>query len=306
MTRWIVCLVGVFAISALGRDPGAAQVIRAGVVTALHGNVTVTRTAAAPTGLRFRDDVFVSDRIATANRSMVRILMGGKAVLTVREHSVLTITEVPGTATIDLRAGGAALAVVHDRMRPGESIDIRTPNAIAGVRGTVLIAEVAGLESATVTSTFTVLRGTVEVRVLDAQAQPSGAGLMLTTLQAVGIRPHASLQPVTVTPEAARRLADDFKMAPGDPPGGARIRVTEVEIQEAIRDAAAFLGAGNEKNGPARDADASSATGRTELKKLERLLDLATVSQKSRAEDLRRIVPEEKRDRDLSKNKKKD
>jgi hypothetical protein len=59
--------------------------------------------------------------------------------VTVRERSVLTITETANTATIDITAGRIALAVAKDRMRPGQSLDVKAPNAIAGVRGTVLI-----------------------------------------------------------------------------------------------------------------------------------------------------------------------
>ena len=43
-------------------------------------------------------------------------------------------------------------------MKPGERVDVRTPNAVAGVRGTVLIVE--ALRN---TSTVTVLRGLVDV-----------------------------------------------------------------------------------------------------------------------------------------------
>ena len=79
-----------------GMWPGiaAAQVQKAGVVTTLEGNVTAARsTAAQPVALRFKDDVFVNDRVVTGDRSLARLLLGGKAVVTVRERSALTITE---------------------------------------------------------------------------------------------------------------------------------------------------------------------------------------------------------------------
>src|SRR5207244_6432537 len=137
----------VVALSLLaGMWPGsvAAQATKAGVVTTLEGNVTATRTTAAqPVALKFKDDVFVNDRVVTGDRSLARMLLGGKAVVTVRDRSVLTITEVPGKATIDLSAGKIAVAVAKDKMRPGESIEIRAANAVAGIRGTVIVAEVS-------------------------------------------------------------------------------------------------------------------------------------------------------------------
>ena len=98
-------------LSALSPSIAAAQTSRAGVVTTLEGNVTVTRVALPPQPLKFKDDVFVDDKVTTGDRSLARMLLGGKAVVTVRERSVLTITEVPGKATIDLSAGKIAVAV---------------------------------------------------------------------------------------------------------------------------------------------------------------------------------------------------
>ena len=115
----------------------AGQQVRAGVVTTVRGSATVTRQAPSqPAPLRFKDDVFVQDRIVTGESAVAQILLGGKAVVTVREHSELTITEVPGTATVDLRSGRIALAVLRHRMQPGDSVEIHTPHAVAGVRGT--------------------------------------------------------------------------------------------------------------------------------------------------------------------------
>ncbi len=150
------------------------QASKAGIVTTLEGNVTVTRVSATrPIPLHFKDDVFLQDRVVTGDRSIARLLLGGKAVVTIRERSVLTITEVPGKSTIDLASGKIALAVVHDKMRPGESIDIRTPNAIAGVRGTVVVADVSqpsaqvGGGPVPVVTHFYVLRGTITAVNLD-------------------------------------------------------------------------------------------------------------------------------------------
>jgi len=129
----------ILASSALVWPPSTfAQLARAGVVTTLEGTATVIRAVTpAPAQLRFKDDVFLHDRITTGDKSLARILLGGKAIVTAREHSVLTITEVPGTATLDLYQGKIAVAVAKERMVPGESIDVRTPNAVAGIRGTV-------------------------------------------------------------------------------------------------------------------------------------------------------------------------
>src|SRR5207244_6313820 len=90
-----------------------------------------------------------------------------------REHSSLTITDTGDTATLDVASGKIALAVAKDRMKPGEQINVKTPNAVAGVRGTVLITEVVQATAAaadppgTVTTRFTLLTGVVDVSLLD-------------------------------------------------------------------------------------------------------------------------------------------
>ncbi|MFB3819789.1 MAG: FecR domain-containing protein, partial [Candidatus Methylomirabilales bacterium] len=117
-----------------------------GVVTALQGQATVSRaTLPQPAPLRFKENVFFRDRITTKERSTLRLLLGGKGVLTIREQSQVTLDEqVAGPApqsVISLAAGKVGAAIARSLMRPGETVEIRTPNASAAVRGTVLIAE---------------------------------------------------------------------------------------------------------------------------------------------------------------------
>ncbi len=178
----IVC----FSVSLVAVLPSlaSAQGTKAGVVTTLEGNVTVTRVTLAPQPLKFRDDVFVNDKVVTGDQSLARMLLGGKAVVTVRERSSLTITETPGKATIDLEAGKIAVAVAKDKMRPGESLEIRAANAVAGVRGTVVVAEVSNASAQLggvvgAVGTFWVLRGQIEAYL----ASQPGNLLLVGTLQ---------------------------------------------------------------------------------------------------------------------------
>ncbi|HSE06694.1 MAG TPA: FecR domain-containing protein [Methylomirabilota bacterium] len=108
-------------------------------MTTLDGRATVARAVLpGPLALKFKDDVFGRDLIRTQERSLVRVLLGGKALLTVRELSQVTISEEPGRAVVTLPDGKVVLGVAKQRLRPGESIEIRTPNAVAAVRGSVL------------------------------------------------------------------------------------------------------------------------------------------------------------------------
>ena len=173
---------------------GAESPRRAGIVTAVSGTATVTRAnLQTPRALHFRDDVMLHDRIATGDQSIARILLGGKAVITVRERSVVTITQSPRISTVDVESGKVALAVAKERMQPGDSIDLRTPNAVAGIRGTVVIAEVSRKGAATATR-FTLLTGLIEVARLDAARRPLAPAAFLTPMQSIVI--DGALSPV--------------------------------------------------------------------------------------------------------------
>ncbi len=174
---------------------GQAQESRAGVVTTLEGRVTAARVALPqPVALKFKDDVFLNDRIVTADRSIVRLLLGGKAVVTVRERSALTITEIPGRSTIDLDSGKIAVAVAREKMKPGDTIEVKTPNAVAAVRGTVFVVEVTRAPS--VTSTFYGFTGEVFVTAAN---------------QTFRLLPGAFLSATASEPPTQGRMAPDLR-----------------------------------------------------------------------------------------------
>src|SRR4029453_5318654 len=104
---------------------------RVGVVTNIEGFATVARVALPkPRALQFKDALFLRDRITTGERSPGGVLLGGQPTVPARARWVLTIPEVPGVPTITLGAGRIAVAVAKGLMKPGQVIEIRTPNAV--------------------------------------------------------------------------------------------------------------------------------------------------------------------------------
>lgn len=213
--------------------PAAAQE-RVGVATTVVGPVTVTRVAASPTPLKFKDDVFLNDRVATGEQAFARMLLGGKAIVTARERSVVTITEVPGLSTIDVVSGRVSVAVDKSRMRPGELVEIKTPNAVSGIRGTIVVAEVSGG-----VSTITVLRGLVDVYRRDpvtgnavGQATPVSARETVTVNG--GVLPG---RPRAISVDQARRLSSDFT-APVQP-----VSSPETMVADEVSRATTLIGA---------------------------------------------------------------
>lgn len=178
-----------------------AQGSGAGVVTTLSGQASVVRGTSDRAPLKFKDDVFLRDKISTGQQSVAKLLLGGKALVTVRELSTLTVTEEVGRSTVDLEAGKVALAVARARMQPGEVVEIRTPNAIAAVRGTVVVVEVIQASAQAtpgpvpVVTNLYVLSGTADVLLRGIPgATPTsvgpGFGLSVTGNVLGGIRPN--------------------------------------------------------------------------------------------------------------------
>jgi len=178
----------------------------------------VTRAAGTASPLRSRNNVFVGDRIETAEDSCVRLLLGGKAVLTVTDRSVVTIGEQPGVAIIDLGTGTIALSVARERLKAGDAIELRTPDAVAQIRGTILVAEVSANAGAAAgapgraASRFTALTGVVDVIPLDAARQRTSA-LTLPAVQTLAVRQGAPPDPPrALTPLEARSLFSSLRL----------------------------------------------------------------------------------------------
>ena len=216
---------------------------RAGVVTSAEGRVTVARaTASAVNPLKFKDEVFLRDRVSTGVDSLARLLLGGKAVITVREHSSVTITEVPGKSIVEVSTGRMALSVARERMKADESIEVRTPNAVASVRGTVLVTEVSGVGEA-VSSAFTVVRGRVDVAQLGPQNVPVGAVVSLGAMQTAGISAGQGVSAARpITPQALRQLSADFSVRVIPPPPAVTAGlVSQGQVSHAVTQTTAIL-----------------------------------------------------------------
>ena len=193
--------LALFVLAILSPTAALGQAEKVGVVTTLEGNVTARRAVLPlPVPLKFKDDVFFRDTITTGDQSLARVLLGGKSIVTIRERSVVTITESPGRSFISLESGKIGLAVAHERMAPGESVDVRTPNAVVGVRGTVIVAEVLPAAAAVVSNVY-FLRGFGECFVIDQQTgRPIGAPVTLKPLEAFKVvGSTARIDPIPAT-----------------------------------------------------------------------------------------------------------
>ena len=188
---WYRVVAGGVAVLLLPALAWAQAGPEVGVVTTLQGQATVARTSTtSPLPLKFRDSIFEKDRINTGEKSIVKVLMGGRAIVTVRELSVLTITEEVGRTVVNLESGKIAVGVAKQRMKPGETLEVHTPNAVAAVRGTVFVVEVTrqgaqvGGGNLPASTQVTTVQGTVQVGAVGGN--PANTALV-NAFQSVGV-----------------------------------------------------------------------------------------------------------------------
>jgi hypothetical protein len=116
---------------------------------------------------------------------------------------------------------------------------------MAGVRGTVVIADVALAAGGTITTRFTLLTGIVDVaRVDTGTGQPAGALVTLRPLQTIavtGATPPGAVR--AITRAEAQSLAADYKVSLPPPSPSVNTQVTEQQIDIAVRHSAALTGA---------------------------------------------------------------
>ena len=180
----------------------------AGVVTGVSGQVTVARATTPSLPLKFKDEVFLRDRISTAEHSLARLLLDQKALLTVRELSELEITEEAGRSAVNLEAGKIAIGVARQRMRPGEVVEIRTQNAVAAIRGTVVVAENLPVPPGSPPqSRIHVLSGYVDIT---PRNNPGAPPVRMVAPASIAIDGQSVGVPVTLTETAHRQLLSDL------------------------------------------------------------------------------------------------
>ncbi len=161
--------IPLFAILLALVFPAWGQEVRGvGVVTALTGQADLKRPQVPQALLKVRDNLFVRDVVDTHEQALARILLMGKSSVTVRELSRFEIreeTRPDGTqrALIDLAAGKIRVMVARGLMKPGDEVQIRTPNAIAAVRGSDGIIEATTLPDGRPQTSVLVASGAFEV-----------------------------------------------------------------------------------------------------------------------------------------------
>ncbi len=177
-----------------------------GTVLAVDGIAQVQAQGATDwVQLRFRDKIFEGDTVQTKAASKVKVLLRDDSIMTMAEQSEMTFTEFLLTerqqrSVVKLLFG--AVKVLTTRILGADSsVEVHTPNAVAGVRGTTFIVQYM---RQTDTTEIFVLEGTVTARNLDP-AIPEIESVPPST-QTTVIGGGEPSEPVTIDPAALEAI----------------------------------------------------------------------------------------------------
>lgn len=137
MRKFAFCLCLLVALPLWAQDP-------IGKVVDLVGDVSITHPSAKAAKVIFQQSVYLGDEIKTKADGGVKILFIDDTLLTIKENSKVLVTEFLFDAEKRQRKVkfesplGRIRAVVGQFFGKDQPVEIKTPTAVAGIRGTDL------------------------------------------------------------------------------------------------------------------------------------------------------------------------
>jgi hypothetical protein len=167
-TTWKTIGAATLALALALPSASEAQPVQAGVSSAVSGSVDRASPAIprpkAP--LAVGDDILMRDEIASGVQSVAQLLLRDESTFTIGPESEVLIDEFvydPGSGTGRLAASAlkGVFRFVSGRIGATipQNISIKTPNAVIGVRGTMLLVDVVRDAVGAVTEELVVLTG---------------------------------------------------------------------------------------------------------------------------------------------------
>ena len=228
------------ALMVLCTSAWAQDADRIGTILAVEGSAQVQAQGVTTwTQLHFRDAILRGDTVRTAAASKIKVLLRDESIMTLAEQSEMTFTEFLLTeqqqrSVVSLLIGTVKV-LTRRILGAGSSVEVRTPNAVAGVRGTLFIVRFS--EPPPTTEIF-VLEGTVTARNLDP-AIPEIESVPSNT-QTTVIGKGAPSAPATIDPAALEAIEQSVQLTEQVPE---EITPTDQrETQRSIRGEEGFVG----------------------------------------------------------------
>ncbi len=166
----------------------------------VQGNVSFTR-AKADNKAKAGDDVQLNDLVSTREKSRTKIALSDNTLLTLGQNSRLEITSYLYSPQKKAGAISLKMGTLHSQVQKAvdSSFEVRTPNAIAGARGTAWLSVVEVVNGVLQTNVY-VLEGTVTVfnAAIPGQIVTLAAGQFTTVIGSLAPALPAAFSPAVV------------------------------------------------------------------------------------------------------------
>lgn len=184
---------------------------RIGTVLAVEGQAEVhAQDKTEWERLRFRDAIFLQDTVRTGAASKLKVLLRNDSILTLSEQSEMAFTEFLLTPlqqrSIMNLLFGTVKVITMRIFGTGSGMEVRTPNAIAGIRGTTFVVRFIPPDS---TDVF-VFEGTLTVRNLDP-AIPGVVSIPPNTRTSISGK-TAPTAPIAITPAESQTIEREVQV----------------------------------------------------------------------------------------------
>jgi hypothetical protein len=169
-----------------------------GTVLAVDGTAEVrAQNKTTWEALRFRDAIFLQDTVRTGANSKLKVMLHNDSIMTISEQSEMVFSEfllTPGRkrSVVNLLFG-TLKTLTTSILGARASVEVHTPNAVAGVRGTIFVVRYVP----PVTDVF-VLEGVVTTQHSDPAIPGVVQAALNTHTRVVGAAAPTTPVPITV------------------------------------------------------------------------------------------------------------
>lgn len=217
-----VCFLLCVQVHAADKMYGVFMVVKGGVQIHTEG-----KTAAAKVGAK----VYEGDKVVTAADSRAKIVMSDRNVLNLSPDTTIEITQyqndaATGKKNVEIKLSGGKIRSNVEQTYDGEKskFQIKTPTAVAGVRGTQFQA---GFDVKTQMTSIVTFKGAVSLAAVNAQGKMVGNPVMVKKGEMTTAAPNAAPEPPKALPK------EEMKQIDGDSVASAVTAPTETAAVEA-------------------------------------------------------------------------
>lgn len=195
-------VVGLFVLG-LAVQVSAAEKMY-GVFMVVKGGVQIQSPGKPESAAKVGAKVYEGDKVITAADSRAKIVMSDRNVLNLNPDTTIEIATyqndpATGKKNVEIKLGAGKLRANVEQNYDGEKnkFQVKTPTAVAGVRGTQFQT---GFDPKTSRTSIVTFKGSVAVMAVNSQGRPTGSPVIVKKGQMTTTAPNAS------APEAPKAL----------------------------------------------------------------------------------------------------